>query len=214
MKFVLVMGANETPICYLPKLYSMKGKIIKNVAQKISHHHSPILKVDSLLFDVLRKPNLLEYIDELKDEKVKTLITSLINKFSIFFVCGRAYKNLLFFGFYKKNNSKTFSDLKRKFFFLMTYKDPIFDKIEKVFIEREVDGKIPVSENLEKSFYEFKKIFFETYIDRFPTEEIGGIKTYFKTLEEDIRKYKEIGEKLKGKSQENDIDDIFKSTSS
>jgi hypothetical protein len=212
MKMTIVAAGNENPICYLPRFYTMKGQIIKNVAQKIARHHSPILKVDLKTFEILRQPNLNRYIEEKLDEQSKKLFKALIEKYAVYFVNGRAYKNSICFGFYKKNNSTTFSDTKRKFFILITYKDPLTDKFEKVFIEREIDGRFSIVESLEKSYYEFRDIFYSVYFDKMPEEEKGGITTYFKTLQNDIDEYKSNSknQNAAGEDKEFNIDAFFK----
>jgi hypothetical protein len=88
MKMTIVAAGNENPICYLPRFYTMKGQIIKNVAQKIARHHSPILKVDLKTFEILRQPNLNRYIEEKLDEQSKKLFKALIEKYAVYFVNG------------------------------------------------------------------------------------------------------------------------------
>jgi len=204
MKFVLVTTSKEQPICYLPRTYTLKGKVIKNIAQKISKHHSPLLKVNPDYFNLLqigKKEKFEQLVNEKYGSKEKELerklLLSIYEKYDVFQIGGRAYKNMIFFGWFKKINSDSFSDIKRKFIFYLGYKDEETQKFEKFYIEKEYDGKLPLIVSYEKTFYEFQDIFYSSLFTKIPELEKGGVKTYLNKIQEDIEKFKEYYEQNK-----------------
>ena len=188
ISFVIVKQVKR-PVVYTPKKYTLKGKIIKNVAQRITQDQDPILMTDELKYKILSlgykglETEEFKKLDKLSQNAIKLYLENA----EVFKVTMRAYKNYVGFGYFKKVNGDTFANRKSKPFFMASYPNPeLGDNLEKFYMEKELNGKIHIKDYLKYVFPEFERIFMKTVFKYFPEEERGGVITFFKKIKEDF----------------------------